>query len=496
MSEPSIYKSTPYPHQVRELEDSRERKYWGLFWEMGLGKSKTTIDTIAHLYRTGQIKGAAIIAPKGVYRNWQDEEIPAHMPDDIPYHVVRWTSYQTKANKLLLDQMWRVKDKLKILLMNIEAIRTVKGGHYLETFLKYEKPNILIIDESHTIKTPSSKQGKTAVVLAKHASYRRILTGTPVSQGPLDLYNQLRFLDPYTLGYSSFFAFRNRFAVMQTRRLGPRTFNEIVGYKNLDELNKILNKMGSRLKKEDCLDLPEKIYLQRAVTLTNDQMNMYNSIRKDAVLMLTNAKNQGILTAPLALTVLEKLHQIVCGHVKDDDGNVFPIENNRIDALLETIEEMEGQVVIWAGYVHNIKEIELALGKKYGSDQVVTYYGGTSDELRALAKARFKAKEVRFFVGNPSVGGYGLTLVTAANVIYYSNNYKLIDRIQSEDRVHRIGQTRPVTYVDLFVPSTVDEKIMRALRSKEDLAAKIVDNYQTLIGGEPGDWTIDQMDVG
>lgn len=491
MSEPYSYKTVPMAHQVTEFESSRDKKYWALFWEMGLGKSKTTIDTIGYLYKTGKIKAAVVVAPKGVYRNWEDEEIPKHLPDDIPLALVRWTSVPGAKRRKPLDDIWLIKDKLKILLINVEALATVKGAHYLNTFLKYERPNMLVIDESTTIKTPSAKRSKTAILMSSYAAYRRILTGMPITQSPLDLYNQLRFVDPYALGYSSFFSFRNRFAITATRRFGTRAFNEVVGYKNLDELNNIVHKMGSRLKKEDCLDLPEKIYMTRKVMLTNDQYNIYNKISKDAVLMLESAKSQGILTVALAITAMVKMHQVLCGHVKDDEGQVYAISNNRMTALLDTIEEMSGSIVIWATYRYDIQAIAERLSKEYGADQVVTYYGDTSDDDRAEAKQRFQAKKARFFVGNPQTGGFGITLTAASSVIYYSNSHNLEHRLQSEDRVHRIGQKHSVTYVDLIVPASLDEKILRALRAKENIAKQVVDNYKAIIG-DPDDSGIDR----
>jgi len=188
-------------------------------------------------------------------------------------------------------------------------------------------------------------------------------------------------------------------------------------------------------------------------------------------------------TAPHVLTQLMRLHQITCGHLKNDDGSITEVKSNRIKALLEVLDEVEGKVIIWANYVYDIKQIVNTISDEYGEDSIVQYYGAVDSEKRQenIKKFQDPNSPVRFFIGNPQTGGYGITLTAANNVIYYSNGYDLEKRLQSEDRAHRIGQKKSVTYVDLIAPKTVDEKIRKALRKKINIATQVM-------GEELRDW--------
>ena len=228
-----------------------------------------------------------------------------------------------------------------------------------------------------------------------------------------------------------------------------------------------------RVLKEDCLDLPEKVYTRREVELTEEQTKAYSTM-KSAALALLKGK---MATAPHVLTQMMRLHQITCGHLKNDDGTITEIKNNRIKELISLLDEVEGKVIIWANYIHDIEHIVKEIKKQYGDDSIVQYYGAVSSEDRADAIIKFQDpnSKARFFIGNPQTGGYGITLTAANTVVYYSNGYDLEKRLQSEDRAHRIGQTKSVTYVDFIAPKTVDEKIVKALRSKMNIANKIMD---------------------
>ena len=231
--------------------------------------------------------------------------------------------------------------------------------------------------------------------------------------------------------------------------------------------------------KEDYLDLPPKTYVERQVELTDEQKEIYSTMKSAALASLKGK----MATAPHVLTQLMRLHQITCGHLKNDDDTITEIKNNRINSLLELLEEMEGKVIIWANYVYDIKQIVKAVSKKYGEDSIVQYYGAVESDVRQKNIVKFQDPEskARFFVGNPQTGGYGITLTAANNMIYYSNGYDLEKRLQSEDRAHRIGQNKSVTYVDLVAPKTIDEKIRKALRKKINIATEVM-------GEELRDW--------
>ena len=465
------FKTQPYEHQLHALGASHNKENFALFMEMGTGKSKVLVDNIAMLYDKGKINAALIVAPKGVYRNWERQEIPTHMPEHSVYNVVTWSPVTTKQQQNENMKLFKHGDQLTIFLMNIEAFSTKKGLDIAQRFLLAHQ-TLMAIDESTTIKSPTARRTKNVLKLRNYAKYRRILTGSPVTKSPLDLYTQCYFLDPFYLDFSSYYTFRNRYASMVDRNVGSHSFKLVTGYVRLDELNDKLNKFSYRVLKEDCLDLPDKVYMKRFVAMTPEQTKLYEEMKKHAL-----AELDGKMTsAASALAQMVRLHQITCGHLATDDGEVTQVKNNRIDELLDVIEEVNGKVIIWAIYRHDIRQIENTLAEKYGKDSVKSFYGDTADSDRQDIVNAFQDREsnLRFFVGNPRTGGYGLTLTASHTVVYYSNSYDLEIRLQSEDRAHRIGQKEKVTYVDLISEKTIDEFIVKNLRAKINLATKVL----------------------
>ena len=474
------FKNKPFEHQRKYLERFWKRPVAALFADMGTGKSFMVINNIAMLYDVGKINSAIVIAPKGVYRNWVDQELPKHLPEHIISRTALWTPSPRKAEKAELDNLWEVTEDLKILVMNVEALSTAKGMEYAKRFAMFTKC-FMAIDESTTIKTPTAKRAKNVVKVGTHALYRRIMTGSPVTRSPMDLYQQCDFLSNDCLDSPSFYAFRARYAILVEKHMGSHSFKKIVGYRKLDELKEKLDRFSYRITKEECLDLPPKVFVKREVQLTKEQMKAYEEMKTLALAMF----DKGLTTTVNALTQLMRLHQITCGHSKLDDGTEISIPTKRTEELLSVIEETSGKVIIWANYRHDIESIKLELQKEYGMAAVGTYYGDTDEEERRRVVREFQEpeSELRFFVGNPRTGGYGLTLTAASTVVYYSNSFDLEVRLQSEDRAHRIGQTKSVTYVDLMVPGTIDEKIVRALRDKIDIANEV-------LGEEMKEWLI------
>jgi SNF2 family DNA or RNA helicase len=380
------FKTEPYQHQLDALKVSYKKKVFALFCEMGTGKSKILLDNIAMLFDDGKIDGALIVAPKGVYKNWIDQEIPTHLPDHIQCRTFQWVapSSRSKDDQEMLDQLYHdTRDpSLTLFVMNIEAFSSKPGLAEAEKFLSAYKA-MMAIDESTTIKTPTAKRTKNIISVSRYAYYKRVMTGSPVTKSPLDLYSQCEFLNPDLLGHSSYYAFRARYANMQTINVGGRSVNIV---------------------------------------------RPNNSYR------------------------------------------------NRLDELMSLLEETEGKVIIWANYVEDIKNIVKTLKKTHGEASTVEYHGAVDQRIRQKQIALFQEKNgpARYFVGNPQTGGYGITLTAASTVVYYSNNYDLEKRLQSEDRAHRIGQTNKVTYIDLICENTVDEKIVKALRNKVNVANEIL----------------------
>ena len=465
------FKTKPYEHQLIALEKSWDKEEYAYFMEMGTGKSKVLIDNIAMLYDKGKINAAMIIAPKGVYRNWLSSEIPTHLPSHIQYKSVLWTALTSKTKDKEYQSLFETDYNLHIFIMNVEALSTPKGLTFARKFLSCHN-TLIAVDESTTIKTPRAARTKNIVGIASLAKYRRILTGSPVTKSPLDLYTQCKFLNEDLLGFASYYSFQNRFACMVDKWFGGRKVSVIKSYQRLDELSKLIEPFSYRVLKEDCLDLPDKIYIKREVELTEEQLKLYQSMKLVAMAALKGK----VVKAPHVLTQMMRLHQITCGHLKTESGEVINIENNRIKELLNVLEEVEGKVIIWANYIHDIENIVEAVKKEHGNDSVVQYYGAIESDQRQKSIEKFQdpRSPVRFFVGNPQTGGYGITLTEANTVIYYSNGYDLEKRLQSEDRAHRIGQKKSVTYIDLIAEKTVDEKIVKALRKKINIASEVL----------------------
>jgi SNF2 family DNA or RNA helicase len=463
------YKTKPYAHQEEALQRSYDKKNFAYFMEMGCGKSKVLIDNIYWLCQNRLIDTAIIVAPKGVYMNWVNNEIPTHMPEDMDPEIYLWKANSTRNEKKRLTEGVSNRNKFRILVMNIESFVTKKAPVFLESFT-HRSEFLLAIDESTTIKNPKAKRTKAIMKFGETAKYKRILTGSPITQSPLDLYSQCAFLNKRLLGYDSYWSFQGRFAVVRQQRMGNHSFNQVVGYKNLDELTQKLKIFAHRTTKKEALDLPEKIYTTRQVELTSTQEEHYHSMKKTSVIFLEEGD---MVTAPEVMTRLLRLQQLLCGYLVNDDGETVELANNRIKVMMEVVEEMTGKVIIWSRFRYDIKKIKNELSKTYGSGSVVTYYGDTSQEDRDSAIHNFQTNpETRFFVSNAQTGGRGITLTAASNVIYYSNDFNLESRKQSEDRCHRIGQHKPVLYVDLVCPNTVDVHIVKSLLEKDKIANK------------------------
>ena len=464
------FKTTPYKHQMTALEKSWNKENFAYFMEMGTGKTKVLIDNLSMLYDKGKVNGALIVAPKGVVKTWYEQELPAHLVDHIENVTVLWQPNITKKQQEKLETLYETGTALHILIMNVEALSTDKGVNFARKFLSSHN-TLMAIDESTTIKTPTAKRTKNIISLGKLAKYRRIMTGSPVTKNPLDLYTQCLFLDPYLLNFQSYYAFRNRYAIMKTMHVRGRSIQVVHKFQNLNELSETVKTFSDRVLKEDCLDLPPKIFMKRHVALTADQKKVYDQMKKQAIAVL-NGKVTSTMTV---LTQLMRLHQITCGHFTADDGTTQAVDSNRIKELMGVLDETEGKAIIWANYQLSVGEIIQAIIKEYGEGSYVHYYGLTSQEERQDNIRKFQNDpKCRFLVGTPQTGGYGITLTQAHTVIYYSNSYDLEKRLQSEDRAHRIGQTKTVTYIDLIAEDTVDEKIVKALRDKINIASEVM----------------------
>jgi SNF2 family DNA or RNA helicase len=383
---------------------------------------------------------------------------------------VLWQSNINKTQQEKLETLFETGTDLHILIMNVEALSTEKGVKFATRFLVSHK-TLMAIDESTTIKTPTAKRTKNIISLGKHSKYRRIMTGSPVTKNPLDLYTQCEFLDPYLLDFASYYAFRNRYAVMKTMHVRGRSIQVVHAFQNMGELSEKLKGFSYRVLKEDCLDLPPKNWIKRHITLSKEQEKIYKQMKEHALATL-NGKVTSTMTV---ITQLMRLQQITCGHFVADDGTTQEIKNNRITELMDVLDEIEGKAIIWGHWQKDIQNMVSEIEKVHGPGSVVSYYGLTPQDERQDNIRKFQDDpKCRFMVGTPSTGGYGITLTAANTVIYYSNGYDLEKRLQSEDRAHRIGQKKNVTYIDIIAEKTVDEKIQKSLRKKINIASEVL----------------------
>jgi len=466
------FKTKPYGHQLDALEASWNKEVFAYFMEMGTGKSKVLLDNAAILYDKGEINALLLIAPKGVYKNWYDSEIPTHLPDHVDKRIVLWKTSDKSIKQIkLLNTLFETGSDLRILIMNVESFSSGDGADFAYKFLSAHPKSMVAIDEATTIKTPTTNRTKKIIALRSMCKYRRILTGSPVTKSPLDLYSQCQFLDPWLLGYESYTAFKARHAETKKILVNGRHIEIVTGYRHLQELSDKVVSFSKRILKEDCLDLPAKTYVKHYVELTDEQKKLYKQMKKEAIAFL-NGKMQSTATV---MTQFMRLHQITCGHFTADDGTIQDLPSSRLSELMNILENIEGKTIIWSHYTHDVRRIIEEIKKVYGEDSVVDYYGATDTDARSKNIKKFQTNDkCRFFVGTTHTGGYGITLTAGSNMIYFSNGYDLEKRQQSEARIDRIGQTRKMTYIDIMAQDTIDERIVKALRKKVNIANAIM----------------------
>lgn len=504
-------------HQLTALKrmaehDEKFRKEYGesffaLHMEMGTGKTWVFLAHIEKLYKAGKIDGLLVIAPRGVHTNWVLREIPQHLSVDC---VAR--SWRTNAGKrereemteaLQLPKRGTVKKngKLRILSINIDAIGTKAGFEMAAAFCRTFKVAI-VVDESTRIKNENTLRHDSAMKLGKLVSHRYEGTGLPITNKPNDLYGQFEWLQSGLLGTTSYRAFVAEYSVLLTEddwafkkmvEKNPRIrFAQIVKrdditgkpiYRNLERLNALIAPHSYRVLKKECTDLPDKIFKQVYFELTPTQRAQYKLMEDDFRFELEDGTIQGVAK----LNVAAKLQQITSGFIIRKDGTPIFLnddDNPRLKALREMMEDFEGKkVIIWAWFKEEIKAIA-ALMKELGR-KPVQYHGDIKDAEREAAIDDFQKGDADTFIGNQASGGIGLTLTAASDAIYYSNNFNLEHRAQSEDRNHRVGQRNQVTYYDLIAEDTVDDTISLALQTKTDLVAAVMKDASCLFRRGP-----------
>ena len=458
------YRTEPYEHQRVALEKSYDKKNFGYFMEMGCGKSKVLLDNITWLYDNKLIDTAIIVAPKGVYRNWQVSEIPTHLPEDIDPEIYVWSANPNKT------QRERLSKGLRSVISSASCWSTWKDlerrRRSLNMWISLHKARLSYLRSmrAQLLRTPRPSGLKLWLSLVRVQRTNVFLPDRPLLNR---LWISTHSADLWTKDCSASIVTTPSKVGTLSRGLSAwvRTaFQQIVGYRMLEELSDKLAGFPYRVTKDEALDLPDKIYTTREVYCTKEQIQYYHSIKTAAIALLDDGQ---LVSAPAVMTQLLRLQQVLCGHLMTDDGELVEFPTKRIDALLDTVEEMSGKVIIWSRFRYDIRKMAVVLESKYGPGSTVNYFGDTSDADRQEAIKQFQFGDARFFVANPQTAGYGLTLTAATNVIYYANDFNLETRVQSEDRAHRIGQHHPVTYVDLMTKGTVDVHIVKSLPEQD-----------------------------
>jgi len=443
------FKRKPYQHQIEMIKKCIKNRKFALFCEMGTGKTQAIINTFQYLKEHKLVNKCLIIAPLSVIETWIEEiEINSN------YKCIPIIGTKKQREKIIKNLTF------DFYLINYEGMLTLKDYN----FNQFE---MVVLDESSKIKNHQAKRTKIIIDKFRYTPYKYILSGTPITQSPLDIYPQFKFLDEDILGYKSFYSFRNRYAIM-----GGYGGYEIVGYKNLAELKARIANYSIQLKKEDCVELPEKIYEKRILEMSKELKEQYYQMKEDLYLQINKDE---ALTASIILTKILRLQQILAGFYLKEN-------NNKLIELKSLVEENLGngnQIIIWCRFIDSIKLIS----KTFQNIPHSILYGDVENRQEQINA--FQEGKHKIFIGQIATGGLGINLTKGNIVIYYENTFSLQDRIQSEARAHRIGQQKKVTYVDLLYRDSLDIDIYNAIKNKQNVAEYLVKSFKK------GDYKID-----
>lgn len=460
-----IFNVQPYEHQKKAISLCLQRDTFALFMEMGTGKTKCIVDLIGYLFQNLTLEPVLVICPVSVMDNWA-KEIRLHQPQLNV--VVLGGSKQERIRNL---DSFRMRE-YEVFIINYESFWRLE-----EEFAAY-KWGMMVLDESTKIKHRASKQAKAILRLGAKCQRKYIMTGTPSPNSPLELFNQIKFLDPTIFG-TNWYAFRDRYAVM-----GGYQGYQVIGWKNLGELSRKLAGISYRVLKKDCLDLPEKIYKEYKLEMPPKLKEIYKSLAED----LVTSVNGQMITASVVLAKLTKLRQIASGFVYDADGTGLPMpENPKLSQLEEILNQIlsNHKVVIWTTFREETRLVKNLCETVFRQKSISVIDGSVPQEARQEAIDRFQTDpNTKVFIGQQHAGGLGITLTAGDYCIFFSNDYSPEIRLQCEDRLHRIGQKNNVTYVDLIMKGTVDVAIKTMLRKKQNLSDQIATvNLQEVVYG-------------
>lgn len=455
-----VFRTKPYDHQRRGLALGAATREFAYLMEQGTGKTKTVVDLLSYLKMLGRVEGGLIIVPKAVLYSWQNE-INEHSPLPKEERIVCVMEGSTKEKRALLNirmnhAAFFITNYASLLSMEDDFTRLLTGRRLA-----------MVLDESTAIKNHASKQAKACHRLGPLAAARYIMTGTPITQGPLDAFSQFKFLDPKILGHHNYYSFAAEYAIK-----GGFKGREVVGYRNLDRLASRIAPSSFRVLKKDCLDLPEKVYRVVELKMGQEQLDAYKAMKEESIVTLNGRE----VAAPVVLTRMLRLQQISAGFMPliDEYGNISSVHEfpdaPKLDALVELVQEVVdggGKAIVWCKFIWEVEQCM----RRLAAFQPVAYYGETDARTRQANVDRFQTDSTcKVFVGQIQTGGIGITLTAANSTFYLTNSFSHAERVQSEDRNHRIGQRNTVTYTDLVVRGSLDRYVLRTLRDKKNIA--------------------------
>lgn len=471
-----VFVTEPYKHQIQGLALAYKFPSFALLLDMGTGKTKIAIDLFRLRYKLGQVEKMIVVCPKSVIGVWQDE-VSKHslIKEDsvfsLPQVVKKTKSSRTDVLKRFLNEK-----KSKFFILNYDSLLTFDS---VSDIMQNPSKLMLTIDESTRVKNPSAKRTKIVHSLCKLIPYRLIMSGVLIPNNLLDVYSQWYCIDQGEAFGQTFTAFKRNYFFSD--KFG---FNYYPKSGTRDFISSVIDSQSYRVRKEECLDLPPSIYETRNIEMTESQSRIYSEI---ATTMLAQIEKDRVVCS-VALTKLIKLAEITSGFVISNEGKVLNLENPKLDALMDILDEIqEHKVVIFAVHHHSIEHIIEAIKTRNNQSKecVVALYGKTSNNAKDIVNKFQTDEKCRYLVAHPGSGGIGITLTAAKYVVYFSNDYNMENRYQSESRVHRIGAEKwdKITYIDLIVKKSIDQSILNSLKNKFNLMKKVVD-YKRLVFGD------------
>lgn len=465
------YKGTPRPHQVRALKKAWPHKCFAFWHAMRSGKTYTTINLAAARFRAGQINGLLIVCPTPIKNVWL-RELGKWAPCEIDGIFI-----ESGMSKITIARFMAKNspDRLKVMVVGIEALSQGSAFDYAIDFVSTFNC-MMVVDESSKIKNHASARTEKCFKLGGKCSYRLILTGTPITQGLIDLYAQMMFLDEGILQCKSFFQFRNRYCIM-----GGFENRKVLGYQFEHDLLDLIRPYADVVTKEEAMPhLLENDYVELTVNPTKQQLDAIKTLKDE-----WEAEQDGLtLTVSTVMDRLTRYQQILGGHFpfNDEEGgyNATPIAgaNPKLEALLDYIEPIDysTKIIIWARFRPELELIAKRLEESYGVGSVAQFHGGLTDAERQKQAHEFQYGERRFIVSNPQCGGMGQEWSAADVAIYYSNEFSYENRKQSEERTIHADKRKSILYVDIVSNHSADKMITSALARKQSMAEFVEDN--------------------